>query len=188
MLIIWELFLLFEVKLQDWGWFILQSLNITGIICSVGNLGLPPSVLWQGPQLLTAGLSWQKVRRLHLTEDGSHWWISCLLNEVKAKDLGPFMVLLISLDFTFTDHTTSPGQSFRIYVQLVTEELDQSKWISSRKQGPDIIVCNGIGNVKCVRVGCHLMQYRQHKRRLREVYGAVIPTSALQTRKQIQRN
>lgn len=72
MLIIWELLLLFEVKLQDLGWFILQSLNITEIICHVGNLGLPPSVLWQDPQLLTAGLSWQKVRRLHLTEDGSH--------------------------------------------------------------------------------------------------------------------
>lgn len=181
MLIIWELFLLFEVKLQDWGWFILQSfLTIPEIMCYVGNLGLLPSALQQGPWLITAGLSWQKVRRLHLTEDGSRWWILRLLNDVKATDFGPFMVLLISLNFTFTDHTTNPSQSFWIFAQLVTEGLNQSKRISSRKQWPEVAVYNSMGSGKCVPVGC----LRSYTWQVQECYRPDSPTFPLQIRKQ----
>lgn len=65
-----------------------------------GSLPLP---FGQGPQLQTAGLSWQKVRRLHLTEDGSPWWISRLPNEVKATDLGRLCF--------FSFHSISPSQT-----------------------------------------------------------------------------
>lgn len=64
--------------------------------------GAPPA-LWQGPQLPTAGLSWQKVRRLHFTEDRSQWWISRLPNEVKATDLGHWCF--------FSFHSISPPQT-----------------------------------------------------------------------------
>lgn len=58
-----------------------QYLNIPEIIYNKCNLGSPPScALWQGPQLLTALLSWLKVRRLGLTEDRSpDEYCTCLM-------------------------------------------------------------------------------------------------------------
>lgn len=64
--------------------------------------GAPPCPL-AGPPAADSRTKPAKGQRLHLTEDGSHWWILHLLNEVKATDLGPFMVLLV--------HSISPSQT-----------------------------------------------------------------------------
>lgn len=73
------------------------------------------------------------------------WWS-------QGHGFGVLMVLLISLNFTFTDGSANPSQSLCIYVQPVTEGQGKNQWLSSGKQWPEISIQNGNDGVCSPRV------------------------------------